>query len=61
MFPFFPLFPEPVRIKAEPVRRLGSPGPLRSLSQSGICAQAAAVNAHLRGAAKSAFRLTGED
>ena len=61
MFPFFPLFSEPVRIKAEPVRRPVAREPFRAHSRPKVRGQAADMKARLRAAAKSAFRLMGED
>ena len=61
MFPFFPLFSEPARIKPEPVRKPDPHGPSRRPSRSNVRGQAADMKARLRDAAKSAFRLMGED
>jgi hypothetical protein len=60
MFPFFPLFSEPARIKAKPVRR-GSREPQPSPRRQNLTTPAADMKARLRRAAKKAFRLMGED
>jgi hypothetical protein len=60
MFPFFPLFSEPARIKAKPVHR-GSREPQPSARRHNVGTHAADMNVRLRRAAKHAFRLMGED